>query len=135
VDFVAFVHAQGQIIEIDGPSHYATYDEGTHEYTLDEDAYARNLKVARYLEAEGWQLTRIGRSEVREAMKALDTDDFTFGFACIELMRLLPFYRKDYPAVPSFLDLGLPEIQRAAESNPDTSTFFAPTGADDDIPF
>ena len=39
VDFMAFCDGERHIIEIDGPSHYATLDAGT--YVVDERAYAR----------------------------------------------------------------------------------------------
>ena len=41
VDFVSFVNGTGHLIEIDGPSHYAAYDEVTYSYRVDEMAYAR----------------------------------------------------------------------------------------------
>jgi hypothetical protein len=123
VDFIAFHHGESHIIEIDGPSHYAAYDEAARRYSIDERAYARNLKIARSLERDGWRLTRVGRIEVRDAMPDGDpADEIDFGGTLrrSKLLRVLPFpSRQDYPSRVELADLGLPEIQ-AAVGNDDT---------------
>src|SRR5262245_2420675 len=68
VDFVAFSNGERHAIEIDGPSHYADFDETSRTYSVNEKEYARNLKIERSLRSEEWVVTRIGRHEVREAM-------------------------------------------------------------------
>jgi hypothetical protein len=118
VDFIAFHQWQRHVIEIDGPSHYAAYDEVAHDYTVDERAYARNLKIARSLGRDNWVLTRIARIEVREAMED------TWAVAGIELMDLLPGTRSDYP------ERCLPESIREAVADLEMAA-----ARDDDIPF
>jgi hypothetical protein len=103
VDFVAFWKNQGHIIEIDGPSHYASWNDMTHEYTVDERMYARNLKIERSLRRDGWVLTRIGRHELRAAR-----DESFFG--AMEILSVLPFHENDYGEQPSIGQLGLREI-------------------------
>jgi hypothetical protein len=128
VDFVAFYHGEGHIVEVDGPSHYAAFDEVARTYSIDERAYARNLKIARSIEQDGWCLTRVGRIEVRDAMPSeeirTDFDDIDFSniIRRSKLLRVLPFpNRQDYPSRLELVDLGLPELQVAV--------------AEDDIPF
>ncbi len=121
VDFVAFSCGTRHVIEIDGLSHYAIWHEDTRSYSPDEREYARNLKIERWLRSEGWSVTRIGRYEVREAMKADDP------FDVYTLMAVLPFGRvEDYPPQWSAAQLGLPEIHRVVR---------VPAAVDDDIPF
>lgn len=107
VDFAAFYKNRRHIVEIDGPNHYADFDETTRTYSVNERAYAFNLRVARSLEREGWKLTRIARIEVRDTM---DDEDV---WAKYKLMRILPFpgSRTDYPPRLSCADLGLPELE------------------------
>jgi hypothetical protein len=68
VDFMAFHRGVRHVIEIDGPSHYANWDGQSAK--VDEREYARNLRLGRGLAKAGWQLTRIARVEVADAMKA-----------------------------------------------------------------
>jgi hypothetical protein len=128
VDFVAFYRGDRHLVEIDGPSHYAAYDEVTRSYTVDESEYARNLKIARSLQREGWTLTRVGRIEVKDAMPDEDdAEDGDFGqYAAIgSMLRILPFPTRDgYPTRPSYRKLGWAEIGDAISS-----------AAYDDVPF
>lgn len=102
VDFMAFYHGEGHIIEIDGPSHYADWDGQT--YKIDEQAYARNLRIERSLRRSGWHVTRIGRSEVRDAMSE-------FHFGAPPVIKVLPFWSKEgYPSRPTLDELGVGEI-------------------------
>jgi hypothetical protein len=118
VDFVAFWNYERHLIEIDGPSHYASYDETRHTYQVDERAYARNLKIARSLLRDEWKLTRIARIEVRDVME----NDFAL-FEKMSLLGILPFYDQRCSQLsPSALGVG--EIERDAIAY-----------ADDDIPF
>jgi hypothetical protein len=126
VDFVAFWRSDRYVIEIDGPSHYAAYCEVTHEYTIDERMYARNLKIERTLKSERWNVIRIGRSEVREAM-----NDPLGGFlGSIDVLKVLPFYpNAGYDDTYTMRDLGLPQIQDRIEM------LAAREAAEADIPF
>jgi very-short-patch-repair endonuclease len=111
VDFMAFYGGQRHIIEIDGPSHYASYDEATKTHTIDERMYARNLKIARSLQRNGWILTRIGRSEVRDAMQSNDLKDFGGMVTKFKLVSIVPFPKRNaYPLRPTYEELGLPEL-------------------------
>lgn len=107
---MAFHQGERHIIEIDGPSHYANFDETTRTYSIDEGKYAQNLKIARSLQRNGWTLTRIGRSEVRAATEASDTHDFAGTRARYKLLSVLPFPDWDYPDRPGYDELGLPEL-------------------------
>jgi hypothetical protein len=144
VDFVAFYHGESHIVEVDGPSHYAAFDEVARTYSIDERAYARNLKIVRSMERDGWCLTRVGRIEVRDAMPseeirgASDDVDFSNIIERSRLLRVLPFpNRHDYPAHLAFEDVGLPELQAAvAEEKAAAARFGASDfAAGDDIPF
>jgi len=70
VDFVMFNRGKKCVIEIDGPSHYATFDEFNRRYDVSEERYTKNLKIERSLRSQGWQIFRFSRLEVRE------TDNF-----------------------------------------------------------
>ena len=85
VDFVAFARGKRHVVEVDGPSHYATYHPSTNLYSPDEKAYARNLKIERWLRSEDWQITRIGRHEVRQAIIEANP------FGAYSLIGVLPF--------------------------------------------
>ena len=128
VDFMAFHEGQRHIVEVDGPSHYANYCEATGTYTIDEGKYARNLKIARSLQRDGWTLTRIGRSEVRDAMESNDLNDFGSISSKYKLLNILRFPKHKYPPRLSYTELGLPELE-VNEPEPEFSL------ADDDIPF
>jgi hypothetical protein len=120
VDFVAFAAGRRHAVEIDGPSHYASYDETTRSYTVDEQAYARNLKIARSLQRQRWHLTRIARIEVREAMPENELDmngdiNWNIGLRPIRLVNILPFGR-DYPEKPQPESYGWEEIEAAVNA-------------------
>jgi len=50
---MAFYNNQRHIIEIDGPSHYADYDETTGTYSVSERAYAHQPASGAFAPAEG----------------------------------------------------------------------------------
>lgn len=106
VDFVAFADGDRHVVEIDGPSHWAWFNTSTRSYTADEKEYARNLRIERWLRAEGWVMTRIGRDEVREAMNA---DSEIFG--PLKLVSILPFGATAYPEQPTLQMLGLSALE------------------------
>lgn len=62
------------VIEIDGPSHYASYDEENREYTVSERAYASHLRDDRFLRRRVPKVIRIGRDEIRE-VETMPGDD------------------------------------------------------------
>lgn len=76
VDFVFKHSAFGTnnlvIVEIDGKSHYAEFNNGT--YTISEDIYAEHLKKDRWLRKEGFKVFRIGNSEINNIMKLPEKD-------------------------------------------------------------
>jgi hypothetical protein len=121
VDFVAFWRGERHLIEIDGPSHYATYDEVAHTYSVDERAYARNLKIARSLQRDGWTLTRIARIEIKDVME--DEDAALWGM--YDFLKFLPFFHERHDAPPHLADLGVAQLAHAAWTG----------SANDDIPF
>jgi hypothetical protein len=106
VDFVAFWNNERHLIEIDGPSHYAAYDESTHTYAVDEHAYARNLKIARSLQRDQWELTRIARIEIRDVM---ESDSAWVELEAYRFLQVLPFHHHRCTRV-SPQALGVPEI-------------------------
>jgi hypothetical protein len=83
VDFVLLANGKKCVIEIDGPSHYADYDEGARTYSVNERLYAKNLKIERSLRRQGWEIHRFANVEVR------DVPDEEF----IALVSYLPGYR------------------------------------------
>jgi hypothetical protein len=54
VDFVMFAEGKKCVIEIDGPSHYANYDEANRRYVVSEQRYTKNLRIERSLRRQGW---------------------------------------------------------------------------------
>jgi hypothetical protein len=88
---------------------------------VDERAYARNLKIARSLQRDGWELTRIARIEIRDVLET----EFPL-FETFSMLALLPFYNAKYPGRESAASLGLPELDAAD---------FAEFINSDDIPF
>jgi hypothetical protein len=118
VDFVGFWTNERHLIEIDGPSHYASYDESRRRYEVDERAYARNLKIARSLQRDEWKLTRIARIEIRDVQEG----DFA-EFEAYKFLEVLPFYKIEYPTRDSTLAPGLSELHPFV------------LAASDDIPF
>ena len=65
VDFLMLAEGRKCIIEIDGPSHYANYNEVTGDYTVSEERYTFNLRVERSMRAEGFEIYRFSNHEVR----------------------------------------------------------------------
>jgi hypothetical protein len=80
VDFVMLAEGKKCVIEIDGPSHYADFNQETRRYTVSERKYSRNLKIERSLRASGWEIHRFSNLEVESATPE------TFH----ELVRLVP---------------------------------------------
>jgi very-short-patch-repair endonuclease len=72
VDFVLFLERRRCVIEVDGPSHYATFDEASRTYEVSEERYTRNLRIERSLRRQGWEIYRFSNYEVRNAKM----DDF-----------------------------------------------------------
>lgn len=118
VDFVGFWNHERHLVEIDGPSHYATYDEKWHQYEVDERAYARNLKIARSLQRDGWKLTRIARVEIRDVQEGEFAE-----FEAYKFLEVLPFYKIDYPARDSTLAPGLGELRPLVSATDDDILF------------
>lgn len=54
------------IIEIDGLSHYADYDSSNRKYIVSEKRYADHLRKDRWLRSQGFNVFRIGNSEIEE---------------------------------------------------------------------
>jgi hypothetical protein len=77
VDFVMFAEGVKCVIEIDGPSHYAVYDEGSRRYEVSEQRYTKNLRIERSLRRQGWQIFRFSNYEV----ETTSVDDFEIGRA------------------------------------------------------
>jgi very-short-patch-repair endonuclease len=90
VDFAAFWRGKRHIVEIDGPSHYATA-VGSDGYRVDEREYARNLKIARSLTKDGWVLTRIARIEIRDVM---EMDALVADLEAYRYLDVLPFHHE-----------------------------------------
>jgi very-short-patch-repair endonuclease len=69
VDFVFKSPAFGTnnlvIVEIDGPSHYASYNSNLRQYTVCEKKYADHLAKDRWLRKQGFKVFRIGNDEIR----------------------------------------------------------------------
>jgi very-short-patch-repair endonuclease len=64
VDFLMIAEGRKCIIEIDGPSHYAEYDEAGSEYSVSEERYTFNLRVERSLRTHGFEVYRFSNFEV-----------------------------------------------------------------------
>lgn len=62
------------IVEIDGQSHYATYNKSQGTYKISEDIYAQHLKKDRWLRKQGFQVFRIGNSEIRDIQSLSGND-------------------------------------------------------------
>jgi hypothetical protein len=65
VDFVIFAEGKKCVIEIDGPSHYADYDEAHRTYVVSEKRYTKNLRIERSLRRQGWEIFRFSNHEVQ----------------------------------------------------------------------
>ncbi|MBX9259132.1 DUF559 domain-containing protein [Desmonostoc muscorum CCALA 125] len=71
------------IVEIDGYSHYATYNNNNSNYCLSEDKYAEHLKKDRWLRKQGFKVFRIGNSEIKKITNLPEKDrlkEFYFFF-------------------------------------------------------
>ncbi|MBD2204886.1 DUF559 domain-containing protein [Calothrix sp. FACHB-1219] len=53
------------IVEIDGPSHYASYNSNLRQYTVCESTYANHLAKDRWLRKQGFKVFRIGNDEIK----------------------------------------------------------------------
>jgi very-short-patch-repair endonuclease len=62
------------IIEIDGPSHYATYNQNHKKYELSEEVYAEHLMRDRWLRHQGFKVFRIGNSEIKKIAASPERD-------------------------------------------------------------
>lgn len=100
VDFVMFAEGRKCVIEVDGPSHYADYDEGARRYSVNEEKYAKNLAIERSLRRQGWEIHRFANVEVTRAYDEefvrLITSARLPGLAC----NTMP-WRGPYPSVSS----------------------------------
>jgi hypothetical protein len=72
VDFVfkssRFETSSLVIVEIDGFSHYATYDPVIRENIASEALYAEHLEKDRWLRKQGFKVFRIGNAEIKNIM-------------------------------------------------------------------
>jgi hypothetical protein len=66
VDFLMLARGRKCVIEIDGPSHYADYDEETRTYAISERRYTLNLRIERSLREQGFEIYRFSNLEVEE---------------------------------------------------------------------
>lgn len=57
------------IVEIDGASHYADYNENGNYYSYYEGKYVESLRKDRWLRKQGFQVLRIGNSEIKEILE------------------------------------------------------------------
>ena len=62
-----FAEGEKAVIEIDGPSHFADYDELARTYSISEEKYAKNLAIGRSLGRQGWKIHRFSNLEVERA--------------------------------------------------------------------
>ena len=60
------------VIEIDGPSHYAQYNERNKSYQIDEEIYALHCRKDLFLRRQGFNVIRIGRSDIKKIMDCPD---------------------------------------------------------------
>ena len=96
VGFVTFSQCRKCVIEIDGPTHYANYDEATRTYSISEERYVKNLAIERSLRRQGWEIYRFASSEVKRAHEVefvrLITSAQLPGLAC----SVLPWHTSPY---------------------------------------
>ncbi len=83
VDFILLADGRKCVIEIDGPSHYADYNNSARRYEINEHLYPKNLKIERSLRRSGWGVRRFANVEV----SGVTPDDFA------ELVQDVPGYR------------------------------------------
>lgn len=62
VDFIMLWDGKRHVIEIDGPEHYATFQDG--QYAISEEQYTKNLRIERSLRHSGWLVHRFSNWEV-----------------------------------------------------------------------
>jgi len=105
VDFVMIAAGKKCVIEIDGPSHYADYDRESRRYSINENLYAKNLKIERSLRRQGWQIHRFANVEVKD----VPDDEF------VELVRHLPGAADDIFGFPFILGRELKEAMGDAD--------------------
>lgn len=67
IDFAFFWRGEKHAVEIDGPSHYARWNESTRRYEVDEETYTATLEKTRNLRKLGWQVHRFSNLEVERA--------------------------------------------------------------------
>ena len=60
------------VIEVDGPSHYADFNNG--RYQVSEEAYARHLRRDKFLRDSGFKVFRIANIEVMRIMQINDDE-------------------------------------------------------------
>ncbi|WP_371819485.1 RAP domain-containing protein [Tolypothrix sp. PCC 7910] len=53
------------MVEVDGPSHYTTYNSHLAQYTVCESTYANHLAKDRWLRKQGFKVFRIGNYEIK----------------------------------------------------------------------
>ena len=83
VDFLLLAEGQSIIIELDGPSHYCSWDPRDGSYSgPSEERYTRSLHRRRTMERRGFKVVVFSNQEVRQAMA--DPDD------CMRLVWQLP---------------------------------------------
>jgi very-short-patch-repair endonuclease len=70
VDFVMIAEGKKCVIEIDGKSHYADYDEEARRWSVSERRYTRNLRIERSLRNQGWEIFRFSDLEVNACTDA-----------------------------------------------------------------
>ena len=64
VDFIFIQRGELHVVEVDGPSHYATYDRASRKYEVDEKLYTDNLRVERSLRGQGIEIHRLSNWEI-----------------------------------------------------------------------
>lgn len=64
VDFIFIQGGKLHVVEVDGPSHYATYDSASRKYEVDEKLYTDNLRVERNLRGQGIEIHRLSNWEI-----------------------------------------------------------------------
>ena len=64
VDFIFIQGGKLHVVEVDGPSHYATYDTASRKYEVDEKLYTDNLRVERSLRGQGIEIHRLSNWEI-----------------------------------------------------------------------
>jgi very-short-patch-repair endonuclease len=69
VDFIFIFENELHIVEIDSPSHYARPDH-SGKWVADEETYATNLQVERYLYSQGYKVHRLSSREILNASES-----------------------------------------------------------------